>query len=680
MQEGPFGDCKRAKLHRADRVQSSMALLAIDTRTQSICACSDNINGFLNFSPDDLIGKRWHAFLAPEHVETALLPKGSLDAELHHIHEITTPNAPLVTANHTVGHTTLVEIERRQLEYAEFSSADMIAYLHALTAAETVETVARLLMDTVATITGFDRTMLYKFLPGWHGEVIAETLRPGVEGFLGLRFPESDLPANARLLYLRNWKRAIDDIDTPSSPILRATDCDELDLTFSLARAVHPAHTQYLRNIGTRASFSISIISAGRLWGLIACHHLSPKKISLQRQTLCEHLSRVTSLRISDMEALQIEKSRGAYRVVQAEIKGALRSQEHTMRAVATQLAPIYTIFRAGGVCAHLDGHDYHGGAIPDEAGRDALREVVSSYATTDVTACGVIPPELARDPQLLRLASGFLHIPLGGGDFVLVVRPAQTETVNWAGKPRIWDAEPGTPLTPRASFHKWSQLVHGVSEPWSEVDIEAASNLRQMLIEYAEEIRLEGLALHDSLTGLANRHLLERKLGEAVAACEASDRLTAVYMLDLDRFKPVNDTMGHAAGDALLVQIARRLKENVRATDVVARLGGDEFTIIQTGLIDADAVGQTAQRILADIRRPFSIFDEMVEIGVSIGVALCPVHAEDGRELLRRADIALYRAKNAGRDCFVMFESSMIAPTEAGGAVHQGPAHAVER
>lgn len=165
---------------------------------------------------------------------------------------------------------------------------------------------------------------------------------------------------------------------------------------------------------------------------------------------------------------------------------------------------------------------------------------------------------------------------------------------------------------------------------------------------------------MHDALTGLPNRMKFEHALEDAVRQGIRDDTLSAVFMLDLDGFKPVNDAMGHAVGDEVLIEVGRRLKLAMRGTDVVARLGGDEFAIVQYRLNSPGDADRTAERILHEIRQPFDIKGQSVAIGVSIGVSLCPQHGIDQDELLEDADLALYQAKRAGRNTFKAFTDSM--------------------
>jgi diguanylate cyclase (GGDEF)-like protein/PAS domain S-box-containing protein len=178
-------------------------------------------------------------------------------------------------------------------------------------------------------------------------------------------------------------------------------------------------------------------------------------------------------------------------------------------------------------------------------------------------------------------------------------------------------------------------------------------------------EQRIAFLAHHDALTGLANRAALAQKIDEAAARQRRRDEPFTVLLLDLDRFKQVNDTLGHPAGDTLLIEVATRLKSLLRETDVLARLGGDEFAIIQSGeTSQREAARSLAERIIAMLGKPFAIDGADINIGTSIGIALAPEHGTASDSLLKMADLALYRAKSAGRNgyCFFAPEMSEIA------------------
>jgi diguanylate cyclase (GGDEF)-like protein len=671
----PFGNCKTAELQHSNHVQSFAGLVVIDKRTQRICACSANIGEFLDKSPDELLGHPWNMAFSADQLPSLFKPADTPGQQLAHIEKFAIHERAMLIASHSVHNVTLVEMERYQGDPHSFEFADRVSYLQALAATETAESAANSLMTAVASINQYDRVMLYKFLPEWHGEVIGECLKPGVPGYLGLRFPATDLPANVRRLYVVNWQRLIAEVQAQTVEVIRVADCPTIDFSFSQIRAVHPVHIQYLKNLGVEASFSVSVMVGTRLWGLIVCHNLTPKTVSLDRRQLCEELARTAGIHMTGMNALQTERQRAALRVNVAAILGALRAENGNKRSIASQLLQIRQTFRAQGVLAHLDDQDFHGGDIPDDVSLSALRNSLETADKLTVAARRSIIPSLAKHPALVRFASGTLFIPLTGQDFLLLMRPEQIERVNWAGKPQGYSdgGEEIAQLTPRASFQTWSEQVKGTSEVWEDVEIESAAEMRDVLIEYIDRCQLETMALRDPLTGLANRPMFERALQEAIKLAIKDNMLAAVFMLDLDRFKAINDTMGHAAGDELLIQVAQRLTALMRARDTVARLGGDEFAILGVDLRQAEDADRTAARIIADIHKPFTIQGHSIEIGVSIGVSMCPIHATERSELLENADLALYEAKGAGRNTFKAFTDAMLSDADQKESVRHG-------
>ncbi|KQT93263.1 diguanylate cyclase [Methylobacterium sp. Leaf469] len=181
-----------------------------------------------------------------------------------------------------------------------------------------------------------------------------------------------------------------------------------------------------------------------------------------------------------------------------------------------------------------------------------------------------------------------------------------------------------------------------------------------------AAEAQAEEMARHDLLTGLPNRLLLRERLNEALGRLQRTGEACAVLLIDLDRFKPINDTLGHPMGDALLKKVADRLRSTVRVTDTVARIGGDEFVILQTGIRGASDTQILARRIVDLVGRTYMVEGQLLTIGASVGVALAPNDGEDADRLLKNADLALYRSKLDGRGTYRFFEPEMDARMQA--------------
>jgi diguanylate cyclase (GGDEF)-like protein len=202
-----------------------------------------------------------------------------------------------------------------------------------------------------------------------------------------------------------------------------------------------------------------------------------------------------------------------------------------------------------------------------------------------------------------------------------------------------------------------------------------AIETLREAVVEREHlrlvkeaSLQLEYMAHHDALTALPNRAFFNKSLDKAVTTLPSGRRIN-ILLFDLDRFKAVNDTFGHAAGDALLVAVGNRVMLTLGAEDIVARLGGDEFAIIQHVSRDAEnEAGKLAERIVDALGTPFVINGETLAIGASVGIVSAPAADANSHDLLTNADIALYAAKNGGRGTFVFYRDGM-AMAKAGSA-----------
>ncbi|WP_138379260.1 EAL domain-containing protein [Luteithermobacter gelatinilyticus] len=189
---------------------------------------------------------------------------------------------------------------------------------------------------------------------------------------------------------------------------------------------------------------------------------------------------------------------------------------------------------------------------------------------------------------------------------------------------------------------------------------------IRDVTERHEAEATIRKMALHDSLTGLANRNLLHQRLNDALKMAKRLGKKVAVMFLDLDLFKPVNDLYGHATGDKLLQIVAERLSKCAREVDTVARLGGDEFAIVFTNLDDESHVTKIARRIIDNIQLPIEVDDKILSVGTSVGISFYPHDSKDPNELIRMADVALYQAKDDGRRIFRIYDPKMDASAKA--------------
>jgi diguanylate cyclase (GGDEF)-like protein len=212
-------------------------------------------------------------------------------------------------------------------------------------------------------------------------------------------------------------------------------------------------------------------------------------------------------------------------------------------------------------------------------------------------------------------------------------------------------------------------------------ISIEQYANLVMLMIErYRDDMKIQKLAFYDPLTGLPNRRLMSERLGYGIDICRRESKRMAIMMMDLDRFKAVNDNLGHLAGDTLLQHVAKRVQRRLREVDTVARLGGDEFVILLKEIVHVDDAARVAEEIIVELSRPFTVGQQdNIQIGVSIGISLYPEHGKDAEQLIDHADTALYHAKDAGRGCFAYFSEDLTRAVRERIELEMRLRHAIE-
>lgn len=364
-------------------------------------------------------------------------------------------------------------------------------------------------------LTGFDRVMVYRFLDDDAGRVLAEDRAPGLGTFLHHHFPASDIPKQARALYVRNRTRVIPVVDYVPQPI-RPAEYAGTDLSDVAVRSVSPIHLQYLRNMGVEASASISIVKDGLLWGLIACHHHSPRRMPAEVRAAASTLAAGLARQIRAKEEAETYRERlrlrAAEDAVVPKLAGAVGLPQSAER-VKGQLRAML----GGDGFALVHGRTLvcDGVCPPVEAvmaiGDFAVAKGVEPFSTRELGIA--FPPAAAHAAR----ASGLLAIPLVEEDGVLLwFRAEQVEEIEWAGNPHKSVAlAPGETLSPRASFETWTEAVRGRSRRWTLEEVEAAYRLRR--------------GFHDAFQARQVRELnakLTRTLADKDALLEQKDLL----------------------------------------------------------------------------------------------------------------------------------------------------------
>ena len=494
VSEAELSQCEREPIHLLGGIQPHGVLLAFTEPELRLAVVSANTESLLGQPPRALVGRPLAEVLPPASltIVTQVLAQGA------------TGNLVRLEASgrffnglvHRSGELAVLELEPEGAPGT--SEADSMTavnlLLSPLTRARGPRGLLQAAADAVRTLIGFDRVMVYRFDADWHGEVVAESLAQGVDGFLGRHFPASDIPAQARALYTRNTLRLI--ADARAQPVRLVPEVlpgvgRPLDLSGAALRSVSPVHLEYLANMGVAASFSISLVKDGTLWGLIACHHSEPRCLSPATRQACDVLARLLALQLGAEE-------RGAEAEELAR-RSSLRSRLMERLAEGTQALPaalsqerelLLALTGAGGAALLLGESPILVGATPpmsvvvDLAFWLAERPFGSAFYTDRLGE--EFPPAAAH----VDMASGLLAVRLDSNPtlprYALWFRPEVTRTITWAGNPSkavVSGPDGVNRLHPRASFEAWQETVRGRSTPWTRVDLEAADGFRSSLV-----------------------------------------------------------------------------------------------------------------------------------------------------------------------------------------------------
>ncbi|MBB4196842.1 hypothetical protein CCR94_06445 [Rhodoblastus sphagnicola] len=676
---GGLTACDREPIHLSGAIQPHGLLLAVDSATLRIAAASANMVQQPHWGPA-MLGARLDEVFEARVVETIQNFDDSITPYAVLPERVPLPAGPAGAneydvISHCRGPHHILEFEDSSGAGADSEFLlNQYATTKALYAADSVEGLCEVAVREIRRLSGFDRVMIYRFDADAHGCIVAEARVEDAEPFLGLHFPASDIPRQARALYLRNWIRVIPDVDYTAVPLLAVPEtggADQIDLSMAVLRGVSPYHLKYLQNMGVKATLTISLVIDNQLWGMIACHHDQPRRVGHLRRLAYEALGQQLAVRLRAAELAGVHGRVQRLSRISAQVVTAMASAENSARGAESARDALLAMVAADGVALEIEGERFSAGETPPADVLDALLPTLAERAGAGPNLwfsdhlAGTAGLPIAPDPWP-QTAAGVMYLPLPGHgrNFVIWFRGERAQTVRWAGRADLPKDQALEPLQPRASFAEWLEQVRGRSLPWRPEEVAIATELAQAMPEvlmHRAQNRLARLALHDPLTGLPNRIYLLDRLNVALdlGGSDLKVRQNAVSMLfiDLDGFKAVNDTHGHDIGDELLKQVARRISVLLRPQDFVARIGGDEFVAVisSAGPHDASAI---AQRVLEAFRTPFLPGDLRVLVTASIGIANIPAGMSPS-EALRQSDTAMYHAKRSGRDQVARYDGA---------------------
>lgn len=520
-----LGNCDREPIHLLGAVQPFGFLLAARLDDGQVTHASANAATALGVAADAVIGRPLHTLIAPEAVHSirGLLQGVGTDMVGRAFAMTLTSGLVCDVAAHLLRHegTTLLIIEAEPTSGEPDSAAaalvrDMIARLQR---AGDQPAFHRAAARELRALTGFDRVMVYRFDHDGSGEVIGEAVDPGRGPFLGLHYPASDIPHQARLLYERNWLRIIPDIDAAPVPIVSAGGGMPLDLSLSVLRSVSTIHVEYLRNMGVAASMSVSILRNGRLWGLFACHHYAPHRVPFGRRTAAELFGQVFSLLLENRERAVEAAYEARAQAMHQRLVTAMAREATRFESVVAHLDEIAALLACDGIGVWTGGRATLKGATPTLEEFAALIAHLDDQGIDKVYARHEIGGDYPPGRAFAERAAGMLVVPLSrpARDYLVFFRREVSRNVAWAGDPTVPKTygPNGDRLTPRQSFAAWRETVTGQSQPWLPLECRIAEMLRVSLLEVI--LQLSDLTEEERRRAVARQDLLIAELNHRI-------------------------------------------------------------------------------------------------------------------------------------------------------------------
>jgi chemotaxis family two-component system sensor kinase Cph1 len=538
-------DCDREPVHILGTIQSYGVLLVLTEPALTVAQVSDNVGDHFSLGVEAVLGRPLSVLLDPvavDEVRVALREERGYEVDPLHL---TAAGKRFDGILHRHDNATILELEPDPL--AATIHHPLRAALLRIQRASTLPELAAIVVEEVRRVSGFERVMFYRFHADGHGSVDAEAKDPGLEPFLGLHYPASDIPAQVRRLYLRNWLRLIFDARAKPAriePALRPDTGGPLDLSGSVLRGVSPIHLEYMANMGTRSAMSISLVVREGLWGLISCvNHTCPWRVPHATREACEVLGRLTSLQIDALDDRALLALRASRRATVVALATAMRQRTadgDLLEALFEHPAALMALVAADGAALVSTSDLVTCGATPapehirDIAAKIDARGELGPFATSSI---GVPFPDTRED------ASGVLTFALPGTARrrLLWFRAELIKTVDWGGDPTKPIAEEGE-LRPRRSFAAWREEMRFHSHPWIASDLEAADELRRHAIEIDIERRLASeeravrardeliaVVSHDLKTPLTSILMQAEVMGGGAAGAEDNARLLRV-------------------------------------------------------------------------------------------------------------------------------------------------------
>ncbi len=582
-------NCDREPIHIPSAIQSHGVLLTFAESDLIILQISQNSAEFLGRPPEAFLGQPLAMLMLPSDIEAV---QSCLQAEFDNVNplrlllSVDGQSRPFEGIVHRSDGVVVLElepaIEQAAVSFFDFYKSVKLPVNH-LQGTQNLAELARQAVTVIHNITGFDRVMLYRFHPDGSGHVIAENKHDDAESFLGLHYPATDIPQQAKELYRRNLLRIIPDALSDRialQPTLNPVTGQPLDLSLSVLRSVSPMHTEYMANMGVQASMSISLLRDRQLWGLIACHHLTPRRLSYETRTICEFLGQVISFEVgskADAEDLEYQMQ---LQNVHSRFVNTIANCQTLTDALHQNPRDLMDLVGATGVVFCENSKTIAFGNTPPEATIGDLITWIDQRIGEDVVYS---TNTLVTDYPLFLphkdFASGLLALRISRiqQSYLLWFRPEVIQTIDWGGDPRkSIPADANQRITPRKSFTLWKETVQLTSRPWKTYEIGAALELRSRIIGIVLQ-KADELAL---LNAELERSNIELDSFAYVASHDLKEPLRGIHNYSTFLIEDYADKLGEEGTKKLttLMRLTRRMEDLINSLLHYSQFGRAEL------------------------------------------------------------------------------------------------------
>lgn len=508
-----YTSCDKEPIHIPGAIQPHGVLLAAESPTGPILQAA-GADALLGCAIQSVLGKTLGKVLGSRAEELLQAAAHLIDKEPVYVGSLTLPGAEqgVDLLAHEVDGRLVVELESRDAPMPEAGSILAAGRRAAARIAvqPTIEATCDAMAQEVRALVGYDRVMVYRFLDDASGSVIAEAKADSAKSYLNHRFPASDIPKQARELYVRNLARVIPDVAYVPQPLLGLTsDETALDMSNCLLRSISPIHIQYLKNMGVGASASFSVVKDGALWGLIACHHPARRLIPWEIRETCGYLAQSLSYQLRAQGAadrhLRLSASSRRRETLLAKLKGSLDVDS----GLVEHRSQLRQLIDCDGAAVVSGSTVKTTGSVPPAQELETLIDWLVHTGEEHCFSTRKLGQAFPGARDFRSPVKGMLAAVVDAERRLLVIwfRVEQVETVEWAGNPHKQESsDPAVPLSPRHSFETWTEKVSGSSTEWQMEEIEAAEAFQAGLRELRQRRQLADLNMQLELALAAER------------------------------------------------------------------------------------------------------------------------------------------------------------------------------